>query len=145
MLFIANVVFHDYAKTKIASIKFPDSLSLNATIFASVLLASRLSSNLHVFGLMSFAVEWFALFPIFRRYFRNVSFQYDVALSMVLFVLSVSLFFRISKAVVIIYVSAMAFITFMCPFWLIWIQRYKKWVVYIIIIILVFLFNGKLF
>ncbi len=48
-------------------IRFPGSFSINAAIFASVLLASRLESDMHVFGLILYAVEWFALFPILRR------------------------------------------------------------------------------
>jgi phosphatidylinositol glycan class C protein len=48
--------------------RISDSLSTNAAIFASVLLASRLDTNVDVFGLLSFAVEWFSLFPIFRRH-----------------------------------------------------------------------------
>lgn len=46
---------------------FPSALSINAAIFASVVLGSRLSSNADVFGLVLFAVEWFALFPLMRR------------------------------------------------------------------------------
>jgi len=48
--------------------RFPGALSLNAAISGSVMLASRLPSTLHVFGLMLLAIEWFALFPMFRRY-----------------------------------------------------------------------------
>ncbi|RUP11995.1 phosphatidylinositol N-acetylglucosaminyltransferase-domain-containing protein [Jimgerdemannia flammicorona] len=72
-LFMANMLFHDYGSNNRTNIKFPGSVSTNAAIFASVLLASRLGrlgTNSHVFGLMSFAVEWFALFPIFRRYLK---------------------------------------------------------------------------
>lgn len=50
--------------------RFPGSLSTNAAIFASVMLASRLQTNMGVFGLTAFAVEWFALFPIFRRHLQ---------------------------------------------------------------------------
>jgi hypothetical protein len=45
-------------------------VSLNAAIFASVLLASRLPSNLHVFALISIAIEVFALFPIMRHHLK---------------------------------------------------------------------------
>lgn len=48
----------------------PSTLSLNAAISASVVLASRLSSDLQVFALVLFAVQWFALFPIARRRLR---------------------------------------------------------------------------
>lgn len=50
--------------------RIPGSLSTNAAIFASVLLASRLDTNIDVFGLLSFAVEWFSLFPIFRKHLK---------------------------------------------------------------------------
>ncbi|RCH86281.1 hypothetical protein CU098_009549, partial [Rhizopus stolonifer] len=61
--FLANILFHDYT----TQVKIPGSLSTNAAIFASVLLASRLDTNVDVFAFLSFAVEWFSLFPIFRR------------------------------------------------------------------------------
>ena len=65
-LFLANLLTHDYTTVPESNIRFP-SISLNAAIFASVLLASRLPSNSHVFGLLSFAVSLFALYPILRR------------------------------------------------------------------------------
>ncbi|KAG9286701.1 hypothetical protein G9A89_012251 [Geosiphon pyriformis] len=126
ILFLANMLFHDYGSGNRTNIKFPGSLSTNAAIFASVLLASRLPSNSHVFGLMSFAVEWFALFPIFRRYTKSLSANFNIALTCLLFLLATALFLHISKAIVILYISGITFITFCCPFWLIWIQKYKN-------------------
>lgn len=41
-------------------------LSMNAAISASVVLASRLSTNVAVFALSLFSVQSFALFPILR-------------------------------------------------------------------------------
>lgn len=70
ILFLANLAFHDYGSGNRRNIKYPGSLSTNAAIFASVVLASRFKTNLHVFGLMSFAVQWFALFPMLRRQIR---------------------------------------------------------------------------
>lgn len=43
------------------------SASLNASIFASVCLASRLPSSWHVFATVTFAMQLFALFPSLRR------------------------------------------------------------------------------
>ena len=43
------------------------SASLNASIFASVCLASRLPSSWHVFVTVTFAMQLFALFPSLRR------------------------------------------------------------------------------
>ncbi|KAG0229969.1 hypothetical protein BGW42_001200 [Actinomortierella wolfii] len=70
ILFLANLAFHDYGSGNRKNIKYPGSLSTNAAIFASVVLASRFTTNIHVFSLMSFAVEWFALFPMLRRQIR---------------------------------------------------------------------------
>jgi phosphatidylinositol glycan class C protein len=125
-LLIANLLFHDYSSSDTMTIKYPSSLSLSAAIFASVLLASRLSTRLHVFALITLALEWFALFPILRRFLRRVSMAYFVYLTLLLFATTVILYSRISVAVVVVYTSSMAFITFVCPFWLIWIQRYKN-------------------
>lgn len=47
--------------------RLPAVLSMNAAISASVVLASRLDSNLAVFALVLFAVQLFALFPIVRQ------------------------------------------------------------------------------
>lgn len=49
-----------------ACLQFQGTLSLNAAIFAAVLLASRLESNEKVFGLVLFALELFAFFPLAR-------------------------------------------------------------------------------
>ncbi|KAG0019368.1 hypothetical protein BGZ80_005926 [Entomortierella chlamydospora] len=126
ILFLANLAFHDYGSGNRRNIKYPGSLSTNAAIFASVVLASRLKTNLHVFGLMSFAVEWFALFPMLRRQVRSISNRGNLALTIVLFLTATTLFSQISPAIVVIYILGMAFLTFVCPFWLIWIQRYKN-------------------
>ena len=69
LLLLANTLFHDYQSRTSKNIS-GGTISLNAAIFASVLLASRLHSNTFVFALMSFAIIWFALFPMFRRHLR---------------------------------------------------------------------------
>ncbi|KAL1933453.1 hypothetical protein VTP01DRAFT_7543 [Rhizomucor pusillus] len=124
--FLANILFHDYVSQTRASLRIPGSLSTNAAIFASVLLASRLDTNFDVFSLLSFAVEWFALFPIFRRYLQEISPKVQISLTLSMLSLSVFLFLRISKAVVFIYLIGFCFITFVCPYWLIFIQKYKN-------------------
>ncbi|KAI7851478.1 phosphatidylinositol N-acetylglucosaminyltransferase subunit C [Circinella umbellata] len=124
--FLTNVLFHDYVSQSRAHVKIPGSLSTNAAIFASVLLASRLDTNLDVFGLLSFAVEWFALFPILRRYLQELSPKVQVTLTILMLLVSVAMFLRISKAIVCLYVLGFCFITFICPYWLIFIQKYKN-------------------
>jgi phosphatidylinositol N-acetylglucosaminyltransferase subunit C len=52
---------------------FPSSLSTNAALMASTVLASRLPSITHVFSLTVFSIEVFGLFPVFRRHLRHMS------------------------------------------------------------------------
>ncbi|KAL4210743.1 phosphatidylinositol N-acetylglucosaminyltransferase [Rhizopus microsporus] len=123
--FLIHVLFHDYS-TQMNTIKIPGSMSTNAAIFASVLLASRLETNTDVFGLLSFAVEWFSLFPIFKRHLRSLSTKVQVMLTLTMLLVCVVLFFPISRAVAFIYILGFIFLTFICPYWLIFIQKYKN-------------------
>ena len=82
MLLVIHLYFHDYMyvngdKKKYIgtysshATRFDAPVSLNAAIFAAVLLASRLQySYKHVFAVVVVAVEMFALFPILRHYIK---------------------------------------------------------------------------
>lgn len=50
----------------VCTLRAQGTLSLNAAIFAAVLLASRLETNEKVFGLVLFALELFAFLPLAR-------------------------------------------------------------------------------
>ncbi|KAI1800870.1 GPI2-domain-containing protein [Daldinia bambusicola] len=80
-LLAINIFFHDYSS---GPVKFPASLSTNAALMASTVLASRLPSTGQVFSLTLFSIEVFGLFPVFRRYARHRSWNYHVALSILL-------------------------------------------------------------
>lgn len=77
VLFVLNVLLADYsgpAKGKLAAVAagqeknaLTSVLSVNAAISASVVLASRLTTNLAAFALVLLAVVLFALFPIPRK------------------------------------------------------------------------------
>ena len=131
-LFLANIFFHDYSsRTSSGShdaLKFPGSVATNAAVMASVVLASRLPTTTHVFSLMLFAVEWFALFPIFRRLIHDYSWRLHisltVALLMVAFVVAALV---LSLAIAWLFMASMFFIQFVCPLWLISLQKYKKY------------------
>ncbi|RYP20769.1 hypothetical protein DL765_002602 [Monosporascus sp. GIB2] len=81
-LLTINIFFFDYSGG--VGVKFPASLSTNAALMASTVLASRLPSTGQVFSLTLFSIEVFGLFPVFRRYARHRSFRYHVALSVLL-------------------------------------------------------------
>ncbi|KAL7754254.1 glycosylphosphatidylinositol anchor biosynthesis [Sorochytrium milnesiophthora] len=125
-LLLANLLFQDYHLSQSMSIRLSGPLAMNAAIFASVLLASRLPTTLHVFALMLFAVIWFALFPIFRRHLSWASMRYSVGFHGVLSVVTVAQFWRVSTTVVVLYTLFNLVVTFCCPLWLISLQRYKR-------------------
>ncbi|GAP92758.1 putative phosphatidylinositol N-acetylglucosaminyltransferase [Rosellinia necatrix] len=83
-LLAINIFFYDYSGG--VGVKFPASLSTNAALMASTVLASRLPSTGQVFSLTLFSIEVFGLFPVFRRYARHQSWKYHVVLSLLLVV-----------------------------------------------------------
>ncbi|KAJ2474012.1 glycosylphosphatidylinositol anchor biosynthesis [Coemansia sp. RSA 2322] len=126
IFFSVNLAFHDYSTGNLTNIRFPGSVSLNAAVLASVLLASQLNSNLSVFAFLSFALKWFALFPIFRRYLKRISAAASMATTVVLALMATALFMYISRVIAMLHIFSSLFITLVCPLWLIWVQRYKN-------------------
>ncbi|KAH9214314.1 phosphatidylinositol N-acetylglucosaminyltransferase-domain-containing protein [Leptodontidium sp. 2 PMI_412] len=91
LLFTINIFFFDYstpAETSIGSgVKnIPASLSTNAALMASTVLASRLEGTGEVFSLTLFSIEVFGLFPVFRRYAKQRSWRGHMALTTLLVV-----------------------------------------------------------
>lgn len=128
--------------------------SLNAAIFASVLLASRLPTAAYVFGFANYALLLFVLFPhikftanaassssshdkeeggkkgngdeeVTESVMRKARRRY-FAINAALFVCNVVLMRPISSALIWIYISLLVFISVICPLILLFIQRYKR-------------------
>jgi len=68
--------------------RFPSSLSTNAALMASTVLASRLLTTTAVFSLTLFSIQVFGLFPVFRRHLRHRSFTLHVLLTLILVTMS---------------------------------------------------------
>lgn len=133
---------------------FPSSLSTNAALMASTVLASRLPSTSSVFSLTLFSIQVFGLFPVFRRHLRSVSMPLHVLLSTALILLSTSslnlilsqsythtygncgycfawlwhVFFRGFMGIVL-FGGCTVFTMGACSWWLIGLQRYKNVVI----------------
>ena len=84
-LMCINIFFFDYSGG-VGGVQFPASLSTNAALMASTVLASRLPSTTHVFSLTLFSIEVFGLFPVFRRHLRHISWQGHVLLTLALMI-----------------------------------------------------------
>jgi phosphatidylinositol glycan class C protein len=92
LLFAINIFFFDYGSPPSRSSvgggskNIPASLSTNAALMASTVLASRLPTTGQVFSLTLFSIEVFGLFPVFRRYARECSWRGHVTLTSLLVV-----------------------------------------------------------
>jgi phosphatidylinositol N-acetylglucosaminyltransferase subunit C len=112
------------------TIRFPTSLSLNLAILSSVVLASRLPSTTTVFSHLLFSVQWFALFPLFRRYLLQYSPIAFHTLTVILFLGGVACVAWIGKGN---WLAGAVWggvvgggVGIGCPLGLIWLQKYKK-------------------
>jgi phosphatidylinositol glycan class C protein len=125
--FIVNLLSNDYSSDP-DSFQF-SAVSTNAAIFASVMLASRLPQEMDLFALTLLAVECFALFPVFRCHFVGLSTIHHNGMTAVLFTASVLLmmYAHLPAPIVALYVFGAAVLTFVCPWWLISMQKYKKY------------------
>ena len=118
-------------------LRFPASLSTNAALMASTVLASRLPSTTHVFSLTLFSIEVFGLFPVFRRHLRHRSWRLHIVLTILLIIGAgvgmgaVLIGPGIGNSIVGICVWGMGTVLAMggCSRWLIGLQRYKNVVI----------------
>ncbi|KAG0154023.1 Phosphatidylinositol:UDP-GlcNAc transferase PIG-C [Penicillium digitatum] len=137
-LLIMNIFSFDYGSGEGAGATtiFPASLSTNAAVMASTVLASRLPSTTHVFSLMLFSMEVFGLFPIFRRQLRQKSWTGHVLLTLTLVAVAggaVGVTLSGGWAATIIGSVLGSIITAFamggCSWWLISLQKYKNVVI----------------
>lgn len=133
---------------------FPSSLSTNAALMASTVLASRLKTTTAVFSLTLFSIQVFGLFPVFRRHLRHKSFNLHLLLTFALVTMSTcGLGLILSKSYTHTYGNcglclgwiwhvilrstigfvvgglSTAFVMGGCSWWLIGLQRYKNVVI----------------
>ncbi|KAL2757792.1 hypothetical protein ACRALDRAFT_1079882 [Sodiomyces alcalophilus JCM 7366] len=142
-LLAVNIFSFDYSTAGSASARVPASLSTNAALMASTVLASRLPSTGQVFSLTLFSIEVFGLFPVFRRYARSRSWSYHYAMTALLVLgagagVGIILgdhsgtgpgpLFPWKNALVGMIVGALASALAMggCSWWLIGLQKYKN-------------------
>ncbi|XP_013382168.1 phosphatidylinositol N-acetylglucosaminyltransferase subunit C [Lingula anatina] len=122
-MLLANLLFHDYgADAAVVS----GALSLNAAIFASVCLASRLHTTWHAFTTVTLAVEVFALWPVLRRKLKVKVKHSQLVLTIILTLVTVVTIATLSTVAAVLLTLLYVFITFVCPAWLISLQPYKN-------------------
>ena len=155
---ISNVTATDSAPPQLSNAfrapPFPSSLSTNAALMASTVLASRLMTTTAVFSLTLFSIQVFGLFPVFRRHLHYKSSDLHLLLTFTLVTLSTcGLGLILSKSYTHTYGNcglcwrwiwhvilrstigfvvgglSTAFVMGGCSWWLIGLQRYKNVVI----------------
>ncbi|KAG9094340.1 hypothetical protein FRC06_010892 [Ceratobasidium sp. 370] len=97
-------------------------LSMNAAVSASVVLASRLQTDIAVFSLMLYAIQSFALLPILRKRVQRHRIASLLLTSLTCFLSLSALVSFPSSALA----TFLALVTFGSPAVLVWSQRYKN-------------------
>ncbi|KAJ3089043.1 hypothetical protein HK102_007338 [Quaeritorhiza haematococci] len=129
MMVLVNVLLRDYVAAVGGgggAIRFPDSIAINAGIFATVLLASRLEENMQVFVFMMGGVGVFGLFPILQRGVKATSPTGQTILTLASITLTTSMWWSLSPIVLTLYLfGAIGFVSLFAPWWLMRVQRFK--------------------
>lgn len=130
-LLIINLFTHNYTGS---TVKAPGSqrnptlvsnISLNASIVASLLIASRLPSRLHVFAIVLFSLQVFLFAPLVIFCVKRYSFRLHMCFSFGLMVLTLALVYRFNLLLFVLLLSVFVFVNLVCPYWLIRLQEYK--------------------
>ncbi|KXN90009.1 Phosphatidylinositol N-acetylglucosaminyltransferase GPI2 subunit [Leucoagaricus sp. SymC.cos] len=129
VLFSLNILLADYSSmptNEHGQARLSSVLSMNAAISGSVVLASRLSTDMSVFALVLCSVVGFAFFPLLRRLVQATSKIAWMSLTSVLAFSAVSLAARVSDTYMYLCGSSLVVVTFVAPAILMWAQKFKN-------------------
>lgn len=120
LMMLIHLMFFDYG---VSAAFVSKSLSINAAIFSSVCLVSRLNSPFDAFILLTISVIVFVLSPQLFKVFYNTR-LFD-CLFLAIFVLSLVLSFTLSIALFVYFVLLVLFLGLFCPYKFVTWQKYK--------------------
>ena len=100
-------------------------ISVNASVVASVFIASRLPSRLHVFAIMLFSLLVFLFAPLVTYCIKKYSFRLHLCVSIMLIALTLSFVYMLDRLLFVLLLSLLVFVNVVCPYWLIRLQEYK--------------------
>ncbi|XP_051152850.1 phosphatidylinositol N-acetylglucosaminyltransferase subunit C isoform X2 [Andrographis paniculata] len=123
-LVIVHLFLHNYSGSLECS-TFASNISLNASIVASLLIASRLPSRLLVFAIVLFSLQVFLFAPFVCHCVKKYSFRLHLFVSMGLIAATLFFVYRFHGMLFVVLVSTLVFVNLVCPYWLIRVQEYK--------------------
>jgi len=109
LMMCIHLVFFDYG---VSAVIVSTSLSLNAALFGSICLCSRLPTAFHVFVFITISVQCFAVSPILLSPIKS---SINVLLSFV--IVTFVLCLRVSLLISGLFVCTVVFINLMCPYY----------------------------
>ena len=130
-LLILHLFLHDFTESTLkasGALKNPalnSCVSVNASVVASVFIASRLPSRLHVFAIMLFSLQVFLFAPLVTYCIKKYSFCLHLCFSISLMMLSLSFVYTLHHLLFVLLLSLLVFVNSVCPYSLIRIQEYK--------------------
>ncbi|KAI7726500.1 hypothetical protein M8C21_023730 [Ambrosia artemisiifolia] len=130
-LVILHLFLHNYSGSTIkapGALENPNltsNISLNASIVASLLIASRLPSRLLVFAIILFSLQVFLFAPLVTYCLKKYSFRLHLMFSFVLMAITLTCVYRLHKLLFVVLLGLLVFVNLVCPYWLIRIQEYK--------------------
>ncbi|KAK7258131.1 hypothetical protein RIF29_32606 [Crotalaria pallida] len=130
-LLMLHLFLHDYSESTVkapGALKNPaltSCISVNASVVASVFIASRLPSRLHVFAIMLFSLQVFLFAPLVTYCIKKYSFCLHLCFSIGLMAMTLSFVYMLHRFLFALLLSLLVFVNVVCPYWLIKIQEYK--------------------
>ncbi|KAK6931890.1 Phosphatidylinositol N-acetylglucosaminyltransferase subunit C [Dillenia turbinata] len=130
-LLILHLFLHDYSGSTVkppGALKNPNltsNISLNASIVASVLIASRLPSRLHVFAIILFSLQIFLFAPLVTYCIKKFSFGLHLCFSFGLIAVTLGFVYHLHRLLFVLLLGLLVSINLVCPYWLIRLQKYK--------------------
>jgi len=130
-LVILHLFLHDYSGSTVTApgaLKNPtltSSISLNASVVASVFIASRLPSRLQVFAIMLFSLQVFLFAPLVTYCIKKYSFRLHLCFSFSLMAVTLAFVYTLHRLLFVLLLGLLVFVTVVCPYWLIRMQEYK--------------------
>ncbi|GKV39148.1 hypothetical protein SLEP1_g46958 [Rubroshorea leprosula] len=130
-LLLLHLFLHDYSGSTIrnpGALKNPNltsCISLNASVVASVFIASRLPSRVHVFAIMLFSLQVFLFAPLIAYCMKKYSFRLHLVFSVGLMAVTLAFVYALHPLVFVLLLGIFIFVTVVCPYWLIGLQECK--------------------
>ncbi|PRQ45840.1 putative phosphatidylinositol N-acetylglucosaminyltransferase [Rosa chinensis] len=130
-LLLLHLFFHDYFGSTVRTLGALNSptltscISLNASIVASVFIASRLPSTLLVFAIMHFSLQVFLFAPLVTYCIKKYSFRLHMWFSFGLMIATLALVYTLHLFLFVMFLGLLIIVSVVCPYWLIQMQEFK--------------------